>query len=246
MYFIFLSASDSFCMLYRLTVNVIYNPWRDNQIHPTLSFECILSVTFFNFSPELSAWIIVCICAERTLSIYFPLKFNTKGAGRRAKFAFISLLILLAGVNLCDATLRCTDFYSNTGYTITHISDVYVLCVFPLSLITICNVITIVVLWKRKSPVVSSSRRHLTKFTRLSIVTGMFHCVCVLPYMIVSLSETDYIDLDLGFESYSIFVHVSTLFLYLNNTFNFLLYSLASKDFQQDLKQLLCSCRNCE
>jgi hypothetical protein len=141
-------------------------------------------------------------------------------------------------VNVSDATLR----YSNTGNTIHHISVMYVLCVFPLSLVTICNVITIAILCKRKSLVVSSSRRHLTKFTRLSIVTGFFQCVCVLPYTLVFVSDEIQ---KLGFKSSIICFLVFEFLLYFNNVFNFLLYSLASKDFQQDLKQLLCSCRNC-
>jgi hypothetical protein len=148
-------------------------------------------------------------------------------------------------MNLYDATLLCNGFYSSSGYTIRHISDVYVFGVLPLSFITICNTITLIILCKRKSSVVSSSRRHLTKFTRLSLVTGIFHCVCALPYMLLSLSNTDYIDLNIEFKSYNTFAFVSHFLLYLNNAFNFLLYSLASKDFQRDLKQLLCICRKC-
>jgi hypothetical protein len=246
MYFIFLSASDSFCMLYKLTANVVYNPWRDSYRVATV-FECISANTFIYFSPQLSAWTIVCICAERTLSICFPLTFNTKGAGRRAKITFLSLIILLAGMNLSDVTLLCNDFHSNgVRNTIYYINGVYILCVFPLLFITICNVITIVILCKRKSRVVRSSRRHLAKFTRLSIVTGIFHCVCVTPFIVLLLFLTNNIDLNIDFKEHYIFVFVSGLFLYLNNAFSFLLYSLASKDFKQDLKQLLCSCRNRE
>jgi hypothetical protein len=179
------------------------------------------------------------------LSICFPLKFNTKGAGRRAKFAFISLFILLNGLNLPDATLLCIDFSTYSRNILSHFSAVYVLCVLPLSFITICNVISIVILCKRKAPVVSCRRRHLTKFTRLSIVTGIFHCVCVVPYMLCFVFDVKKLEVK-SVLIYLILTNVVTFLLFLNNAFSFLLYSLASKDFKQDLKQLLCSCKKCE
>jgi hypothetical protein len=127
------------------------------------------------------------------------------------------------------------------------LSVIYVLCVFPLSFITICNVVTFSILYKRKSSaVVTSRRRHLTKFTRLSIAAGIFHCVCVVPIMVAKLIEYRYIENMLTEYQTIIINKLAETFLYINNAFSFILYSVSSKGFQQDSKQLLCKFRQRE
>jgi hypothetical protein len=158
-------------------------------------------------------------------------------------------LILLVGINLSDAVLLCIDMSKDVYYKnkVGELSILLILCFFPLLLIAICTVIICSVLVIRKSSAVTSRRRHMTKFTRLSLAAGIFHCVCVLPIMFTNLIWYGYIEIKFtSLYQALIFYSLASIFLYMNNTFNFIIYSLSSKDFQEDMKTLLNSLRHRE
>ena len=99
-FFILLSCCDCLCMIYNIVFAFRFLPV-NLDIYPGLgglgNLACILITTLGTLLPQLSTWIIVCICLEGMLSIRFPLQIKTEGCRKRVKIAFVLLLLILTG-----------------------------------------------------------------------------------------------------------------------------------------------------
>ena len=215
------------------------------DIYPDLgglsNLPCLLVATLGTLLPQLSTWIIVCICLERMLSIRFPLQIRTQGSRKRAKAAFVLLLLILTGLNIPPAMHCFNNVYIDFQdmETFHEIAHIYVLHLLPLLIIIISNIITLITLYNRKLSAgnVSSRRNIATKFTRLSLVSGFLHCVSVIPSTWFYLYTNRIFNLTA--KSYYILSIFTYCTFYLNNSLNFVLYSFTSKQFREDLKEQL-------
>ena len=117
-YFKFLAVSDIFALLYMLIRGINDNLYLGLTDVFTGNVWCKISWTLYYFAPQLSAWIVVCLSVERTLSLCFPFKFRTQGSDRRAKIAFPICLVCLAGINSISLiTTTETDGLPYVHYT---------------------------------------------------------------------------------------------------------------------------------
>lgn len=241
-YFKFLSATDVFSLVYRLIAAMGQPPVNASFMETEGMF--IVDCFLFFFVPQLSTWVVVCLTVERTLSLCFPLKFHTKGAGRRAKISFVSILVFLTCINSVRA-VRCladSELLHDIYTEVMKLSAIYLLCILPVVIITTCNIIVICRLCMQKQIGASDSRRQIvTKFTRLSIGAGILQCVSILPILVYNIHLYYRIPMtQLNREGIHTFQYICDIVLYLNNTFNFVVYSFSSRDFRIDFKEMFC------
>jgi hypothetical protein len=133
------------------------------------------------------------------------------------------------------------------------------LAILPFIFIMGCNVLILIKMFQMRKVKSVTGRGHRNQvfatFSILTVVTGLLHCVSVIPKTLLYLSRSHTFDYGYGFinegrvNNYEMFVFwkffPKSMVLF-NNSFNFYVYCLAGRDFRKDLRHVLkcCSTRN--
>jgi hypothetical protein len=218
--------------------------------------------------PEISPWIIVTLSVERALSMMFPLKFTGQFAKKRALISFGCIMVVLVLLQFIwivsvqfgenqDTCILTLESASSMTTRITYIK-ILVLCALPIFFIIICNALIVFRLFRmRKMGLVanvSQRNRRCATFTVLTFVTGILHCVSVIPTVFVYIALHCVLTVSsveslpqmwcwTVISNHLFWAFLQEMFVYINNSFNFYFYCLAGRDFRADLKDILC-CRN--
>ncbi|KAL4227520.1 Coagulation factor II (thrombin) receptor-like 1 [Mactra antiquata] len=226
MYFRLLTLSDAFSLLVCFT-------WVNFQYyvpHNLLFF-------FIFFSPSLSTWLILCMSIERYMSLIYPFSFRPAGARIRALICFVSLILILTGIN------SHVFIYDRIYFSIWYeIASLWTLCIIPFVLINLTNILILIKLCKMRQQRLGQSRRPnpVTSFTKIAITSCVLQTISIVPLTIMLLAIFDYLDKDILSMSGIDTIISSTL--YLNNCFNVFIYYINSSIFRSDFKNIFCCC----
>jgi len=189
-----------------------------------------------------SNWISAILTLERTLTILFPVMFQTQGIKKRSKVVLILLIIYTSLNNIphliyakYNDKMIChwDELYYEKLFTYELVMDTFLGVTLPIVLIITCNVVTLVVLCTCRNQTRNDSRTHVVKtFKQLTLWTGMTLFIanvmwlfCVLIIIgVVSVQEGDYANL----------VQIANVMLYLNSSVNPLIYFLVCKPVRED------------
>jgi hypothetical protein len=262
LYFKILALSDIFVLIsYNASVFL-----RELYIFTNCKLDT-LRLLLEQIGPQISPWIIVTLSVERTISIMFPLKCSRKPSKIRTWISFGCILIILAILH-CLWMIRiknsgitlagCGDIMTKSELNIIVQLNLWVLAILPFSFIMVCNILILIQMFQMRKLKAATGRGRRTEvfatFTILTVVTGLLHCVSVIPTMLDSIASYqryvyvyNFLQIELGQMFPDIFWNYfpRTMILF-NNSLNFYVYCLAGRDFRKDLKHVFtcCSTRN--
>ena len=189
-----------------------------------------------------SNWISAILTLERTLTILFPVMFQTQGIKKRSKVVLVILIMYTSLNNIphliyakYNDMMVChwDELYYDNLFNYELVMDTLLGVTLPIVLIITCNVVTLVVLCTCRNQTRNESRIHVVKtFKQLTLWTGVtlfianaVWLLCVLIILgVFSLPEDDYANL----------VQIADVMLYLNSSVNPLIYFLVCKPVRQD------------
>ena len=191
---------------------------------------------------QISNWISTILTLERTLTILFPVKFQTHMIKNRSKYVLIILIVYLSLINIphlvyakYNDQMVChwDDQYYDNLFVYEIITDTVLGITLPIVLIITCNVVSLIVLCTRRNQTRNgSSTNVVTTFKQLTLWTGLTLVIansvwlfCVLIILgVFSVPEDDYANL----------VHIANIALYLNCAVNPIIYLFVCKCIRED------------
>jgi hypothetical protein len=206
---------------------------------------------------------------NRTLSIMLPLKCAWKPSNKTIWISFGCITIILVILNCLwmfkiknseIILTRCSEIPEKMNSELQLALNMWALAILPFIFTFVCNALILFKMFQMTKIKAVTRRGHRNEvfatFTILTVVTGLLHCVSVIPkmlYLIAINQDLEYGHNFLNLNNYddslsrgifwSYFSHAMILF---NNSFNFYVYCLAGRDFRKDVRHLLtcCSTRN--
>jgi len=204
---------------------------------------CRFHMYFMYTSLQCSSVILTILTIERTLTIVFPTKFQSKGIKQRSKYILITAISIILLVNIpCLIFAKYDDnFFCHWGeefkkelLMFEFVVDV-VMNTFATFIITlVCNVICFIHMCKFKVQAnanrsnVLKTFRHLTFATSftflLSNLLWIFAIMLILGWLV--LPDDDFLS----------FLRIADVMVYLNSACNPLIYFIVCKTAREDFK----------
>ncbi|CAH1791941.1 unnamed protein product [Owenia fusiformis] len=219
-------------------------------------WPCKIGMTVLYVMTDFSIWIIAVISIERCIAVGLPYRAQALSTKRTVIGALsLSFLILLAWnlqiswiVTFIEDDTHFTDCTWNPDfihYSSTYFvwQDLLMLSFIPLSIVIICNVIIIKVVFKQQRKRKSMTPRELTAAQKrttnsmalMLIAVSVVLCICTVPFTVFNvwvefMDKT--IENQMFAEKYSV---VFLWMLYINYSVNFWLYVFAGSKFRNSL-----------
>ena len=209
--------------------------------------------------PHISVWLVTVLAAERTFSVYFPLKvkeFCVTKTGIIIVATIVALftvadLHLLFGFTLAESQ-NATDIvctftnhgYKNFFYLVFTWIDLGIGFILPAAASVSFNIITVV---KFKKSSVSAKRETVRQLIIITCLVSTTFIVLYFPALLYQIIRPYIFDLKTDQNDNSIDEFVNSLFLnmiFLSHAVNFLLYVFSGKRFRKELRQALCGSTN--
>jgi len=248
-YFFVMALVDCFILAFpgTLQMKFIFTPSVLSMV-PEL---CRFHSYFMYASLQCSNVFLTILTIERTLTILFPIKFQSKGIKRRSSYVLIitSAIILLVNIPFLIFTKYDDNFVCHWGdrfreelLMFEFIVDV-VINTFSTFIITLtCNIICFIHLCKFRGQATNDNRSHVLKtFRHLTFATSftflvsnflwIFTIMLILGWL--TMAEDDFLS----------FIKIADVMLYLNSACNPLIYYIvcipAREDFKDGFRRVL-------
>ncbi|KAK3098051.1 hypothetical protein FSP39_015603 [Pinctada imbricata] len=228
-------------------------------------------LSYFSFA--WSAWLLVAMTIERFIAIHFPLKAPRIATPGKAKKVIFALFLILFAWNChflwtvtMDDSNQCIpgeDYKKFHDYYVPWM-DAFVYSFIPFAVLITFNILII-----RDTSIAMRNRRTLRgrnplrdaqtdsraqfhqRLTIILLSVSFTFLVCSCPKVVlIAIRDTQFqFYFDNGIPNFHeiakyVFVsRLSDLFLYINHSFNFVLYSIHGKKFRKEMKNLFL-CRN--
>ena len=211
--------------------------------------------------PHISVWLVTVLAAERTFSVYFPLKVKTFCVTKTGVIIVASVIALftvadlhlLFGFTLAEgqnATGTVCTFtshgYKNFFYLVYTWIDLVIGFILPAATSLSFNIITVVRF--RKSALSAKKRETMKQLIIITCLVSTTFIVLYFPALLYQIIRPYIFDLKTDqYYGNSIDEAVDSLFLNLINlshAVNFLLYVFSGKRFRKELRQALCGSTN--
>ncbi|KAH3783046.1 neuropeptides capa receptor-like [Dreissena polymorpha] len=218
---------------------------------------CQVQIYLSYISRIMSAWIIVMFTIERFLAICYPLKRLKRGVGRVILYMFIvaALAVLYKPIMTREKQQRtlnktivvCTSYSERLSAILDTVYAISI-TIIPLLIITALNILIVAKLFKRNrergdlfSEDANSKIR--LEFTVILVVISCCYVVFNIPYNVMWIL---FRNVEHYTKHQSAILFLARTFFYMNNSANFLLYSVTGRSFRCALKKfILCrSARN--
>ncbi len=223
-------------------------------------FLCGLQWTAYTFVLQYNAWVLMYMTGERTIAVFMPL--HAKQYLRRRNIIAVLAItaVLLFGLNIhfwitekvqgIPPNTYCfyTPEYQHFGNYIWPWIDFVVMSLVPFVIILILNICIIVKMGKvyynrRVNMNVTSDSAAFANMTIILLVVCAWFFLTTAPKAIFLIVEGvgGIYDVSRSPENQAWFylaLATVTLFAYLNNSFNFVLYIVTSSKFRKELSNL--------
>ncbi len=214
---------------------------------------CKLRDFLFYFTCDYSAWILVAVSFERTISLYLPFKAKFICTKKNAKIVLCILFICLTGVNfhlflshdLADSQcVRSTNvgeyFFENLWPWIDAVVSSY--C--PSFIMVICNSMIIYRLLKEKY--VNANNTGSSAISKNSLQTTFMLLGISALFISTTVPITAYVVMfnSFNFKFSQPIYDILDMVFYLNFSCNFLFYCYSGSIFRNEVKKLFCKGRS--
>lgn len=233
------------------------------------SVGCKIHSFLVYLSTDFTNWILVAVTVDRCIAVCFPLKARTYDHFRICKVVILSIFVGMTILNLhlfwnmtiVDEDEPCVEANNFTLHVWPWI-DFCIFCVVPFLVMFICNAFLLRAITKSRRKAISYAdsrisisinpinkdifeRRssHLTKM--LLTVSSVFLCL-TFPIIIVELPPYVFFHENSkgeDFARYKLAWTIGNMLQYVNSAGHFFMYFLTCPSFQNELKCLLCNCR---
>ncbi len=214
--------------------------------------RCKLREFLFYFTCDYSAWILVAVSLERTISLFFPFKAKFIFTKKNTKILLCILLICMSGVNMHLffthelENSQCVRSDKISKYFFENIwpwLDAVISSYCPSFLMIICNSLIICKLHKEKN--IKSSMKGSSAISKNSLQASVILLGVTALFIFTTGPITAYLILVRAFKfkfSQTVFDILDMIF-FLNFSCNILFYAYSGSVFRQEVKKLFCSKR---
>ena len=271
-YLIALSVVD-FIALYTGLLRIFVVGVFDVDIRRVSEVSCKLHIFFVYFSTHCSSWLVCAVTVERVLSVWFPHRVKTGCHPKSAVIGVLVIILCFMSINshlMFGFTLQ-KDFDNSTN-CMPHANaytkfidkawpwvDMTFLFLIPFAVIVTGNVLIIArvkfsqKLRRRSCPNVASQRTSgepVFFLTAMLVTLNVVFMLCVMPIVIYIIGQytwwpardyTTYSDYELAINN--LLWVIVNLLNYVNYAVNFLLYILCGSKFREELRLVICRCR---
>ncbi|XP_046582520.1 FMRFamide receptor-like [Haliotis rubra] len=231
------------------------------ELHPLI---CKVVTWMLYFSLDLSAWILVSVTVERAVSVWLPHKVKVICTKKVLAVNILVLVIILMSVNGHFLFGRGLIVYEGVVYQCANQSrdyarfldyifpwvDLCFFCLAPLAFHLVGNALiitrllagmrTITRLNMATTEQATERRRQVSSMTTMLLSLNLVYLVCTLPISIY-LIYTTYWEKDTSPEAKAqrqLMFACANLLMYLNNSMNFVTYTISGKRFRSELISL--------
>ena len=244
-YFRVVAISDTLA----LNMGLIPNWFRDMKIvnlFPPQNVVCRLKLYSKYVLADFPVWILVLMTIERFISVYSPLGVRNICTRRRVRFSVFVVVLAVLVINVPVLILfggsknGCFLIYPKLASTVWPLVDLTVYCLLPfLIMLTSNSAIIYLVGSRRREFIQDRVGNNLAAMTATLIVVCIVFIVLTLPFVVYSVLVKVYMHTKIP-PWFNIFHIVASILRYVNNSVNFLLYSLSGKPFRRELYNMFC------
>ena len=254
-YLVCLSVVD-ICIIYTSLFRYWLIALVDKDVRKSSTTNCRGHVFMTYFLLHFEAWILVNICTERLAAVFAPLKFRKYFTRRSAMLQLTSVCLVTMVLNIHffwtfqikehiyedDVLSTC---YASEQYTwfitgVWHWIDFSVASLVPFLIMLIFNIaIVSKMMYTRQQ---NSQRVHFGNMTAILLVTAFVFCVTTMPISIFLCRESYWFPNVVQRHTVGELVWTClSLLYYVNHSTNFLVYTVSSVRFRQQIRRM-CSC----
>lgn len=230
---------------------------------------CKLYTFISYFGPQWSAWTLVLVTAERAVSVWMPFKVKVLCRRKRIVIAWILFTLVVAAVNSPIVTntklfvrlylhpenttriIKCCQFTAGT-YRDTVLTDFVMFNAGPSFLIVFFNILIVVKLLRPQIDRHNDkkAKKAISSVTIMLFVVSVIFLVTTTPVAVYFLGQGTFIEdsprdlyssrIPPEFADHRLAQVVCILVSHINNSINFLLYSLSGERFRKAITDMLC------
>lgn len=217
--------------------------------------HCKVPLFFFTLMSDLSVWLIILLCVERFISVWFPIHMKTVCRRQNGVVWLVVTTVVLVLVNanffvvverqdISGEKPSCavSHFLANSSYyAIWNYIDFAVYSFIPLALIVVLNYFILLKLHQTRQAVrTNSSNAQSARIFKTIACMCICHFVFTMPIVIFFLSEGH---CDVVSPICDILVEVALMLQMANHMSHIFIYSWTSSMFQNDIIKLFdCWC----
>ncbi|CAH1780743.1 unnamed protein product [Owenia fusiformis] len=212
---------------------------------------CKFHLFFIYFSVHHSAWILVAVTFERLVAVYIPHKARIYCSSFIAfitvcLISFVLLFINLhffwtSGIKINDLGIPECDIvgnrYKNFDMYTWPLIDACIASFIPFIIMFTSNVLIIIKVRK----LTSTNESKMTSMTAMLLTVNFVFIICTSPIVLYYNFKTTWYPDDEESTIAKADLHdaICNLFVYTNNSINFLLYCLSGPKFRRELRRML-------
>ena len=236
-------AANSAVDFLLLTAPLVWTQSWYKIITPT-DFTCKLFVSFYSSCKQLTTFISAIITVERSLTILFPLFFQTKDMRKRSKIILIVIVIfqpLIQSMRLYyEKMVRVKSidscvFSNNMIFKVFIVFENCVTFLIPFAVIVTFNTATVSTLIKQRfgRDAVFGRQDHVNIFTKLTLLTGMSFVLAYTPWTVLIIHKP----FDLGLSKFimAILAEPFYVMLFFNSVMNPIICIIFCKSVRDDI-----------